>query len=291
MKKICLLLISTALIGWADRALSQTVDIELAFLIDTSSSILPSEFTTQRQAYVNLFNNDFYNRYVAPLNGRTLNGQVGTGRIAVNVFTFGSSSPTTAVINNIGWTQIASQANATAFANQIATISYIGGRTPIGLALQQTADSIFGNSFTAIQTVIDLSSDGQNTPTTTVPANPSPQTASNYARCAGNLANTACVNDTSQTIVAPGGVNVINAIGILPFQSLSTLELITYGTNLSGTTNIFEATDINVYETTLSNKLVAETGAPSQVPEPGLAFGLIGLGMFGVGKKCLSRRG
>ncbi|MEG3436978.1 DUF1194 domain-containing protein [Pannus brasiliensis CCIBt3594] len=290
MKKLCLLLLSTALVGWADRAWGAAVDIELAILMDTSSSVPPSEYAIQRQAYINTFSNNFYNQFVAPLNGVTLKpGQVGTGRIAVNIFTFGTVVPSTTVVRNVGWAEIASQADATAFANQIAAqLSYVGGRTPIGDALQTTADSMFNNTFDPIYSVIDISSDGQNVPT--IPAGLTPRTGSNYARCKG-LTNTTCVSDPTKSIVAPGGVDVINAIAILPFANQIILQSITYGNNLSGNPNhIFPAADASVYEETLAIKLGAEIGAPTAVPEPGLAFGLIGLGIFGVGKRCLSRR-
>lgn len=295
MRKLPLTLLTLALIGWTGQVRAATfVDVELAFLIDSSDSISDERFNQELQAYINIFTNDFYNRFVAPLQGQNINGRVGLGKIAVAAFKFGGTDSSNAFQTIADWTIIGNQNDATAFGSQFAGQTKIGGRTPLGFAIQSTADALFDNEIDdndidGAQLVMDISSDGLNAPPTGLEF-PTPEEASNYARCAGDLSDTACVDDPMR-MAAPGGVNVINSIsiGLTPPQVF--VEFVNYGINLSGSNqNAFLASSIDEYQSVLETKLTNElTPDNPRTPEPSLVLGIIGVGILGVSKKWIDR--
>jgi hypothetical protein len=279
LKKLPLTLISTALIGWAGQVQAMTlVDVELAFLLDGSDSVSEGNFDLQLQAYENIFRDNFYETFVAPLLGQNINGSVGLGRITVAAFQFGgfTDDPDEAFQTIVDWTEISNQAGADQVANGFEGATKIGGLTPLGFAIEQTADSMFNNTFQGAQLVMDISSDGFDDAQDGLFL--SPIAASDYARCAGVTAGCPPFPQVKE-----GGVNVINAIATSGINlDLNTLEQITYGTNLSGdTATVFLADNINDYEATLRAKISAEL-IPSRTPEPSLVLAMVTLGLVGI---------
>jgi Protein of unknown function (DUF1194) len=284
LKKLPLTLLSTALISWAGQVQAMTlVDVELVFLIDGSDSVSSSNFNQQLQAYENIFRDNFYETFVAPLLGQEIKGEVGLGKIAVAAFQFGgiTDDPDEAFQTIVDWTEISSQAGANSIADEFENVTKIGGFTPLGFAIQETADSMFNNAFQGTQLVMDISSDGFDDPQDGLFLNP--VTASNYARCAGVIAD--C---PASPQVRPGGVDVINVItNEENLSDLFLLQEISYGTNLSGdTTTIFEANNIDDYESTLRSKIGVELSL--RTPEPSLILALVSLGIFGIGSKWIN---
>jgi hypothetical protein len=163
------------------------VDVELAFLLDGSGSISEDNFGLQLQDYESIFRNNFYETFVASLLGQNINGSVGLGRIAVAAFQFGglTSDPNEYFQIIVGWTEISSQAGANTVANGFTNVTKINGLTPLGNAIQNTADSMFNNSFQGAKLVMDIPSDGLDRPQFGLSLNPID--ASDYARCGGNL--------------------------------------------------------------------------------------------------------
>jgi hypothetical protein len=281
-KKLPLTLISTALIGWASQVQAMTLgDVELAFLLDGSDSVSAENFNLQLQAYENIFRDNFYETFVAPLLGQNINGSVGLGRIAVAAFQFGgvTDDPEEAFQTIIDWTEISDQTGANQAADGFENVTQIGGFTPLGLGIEETAISMFNNIFRGAQLVMDISSDGLDSPQDELFIDPI--AASDFARCAGNF------NGCPQfPEVAPGGVNVINAIATRGSNlDLSLLEQITYGTNLSGDpATVFladNADNIEDYQEILWTKISAEL-IPPRTPEPSLVLAMVTLGLVGV---------
>ncbi|MEY3825434.1 MAG: hypothetical protein RLZZ148_246 [Cyanobacteriota bacterium] len=166
------------------------VDLELAFVIDGSSSTGPTAFEANNLAYYNIFTNNFYRDVVQPLAGKELApGQIGTGKIAVAAYQFGqrlgipTASPASPnACNNdpvtgreqcqaVDWTIIASQADANAFADKILNLLKIGGGTPLGAGIRQATfgsqafpnydmPGIINNDIDSIRRIFDLASDG-----------------------------------------------------------------------------------------------------------------------------------
>jgi hypothetical protein len=289
MKKLPLTLLTIALIGWTGQVKAATfADVELAFLIDSSDSISNDRFNQELQAYINIFTNDFYNRFVAPLQGQNINGRLGEGRVAVAAFKFGGTNAGNAFQTIADWTIISNQTEADDFGNQFVGQTKIGGQTPLGFAIQSAADTMFDNEIDGAQLVMDISSDGLNFPPSGL--NIRPLEASNYARCAGDLNDTACVTDPMR-MPAVGGVNVINSISIGSSPPVIFEQFVNYGTNLSGSNqNAFLASSLDEYQTTLDAKLTNElTPDNPRTPEPSLIVGIIGLGILGIGNKWTNR--
>lgn len=119
--------------------------LELGLVIDGSGSVSSSDFALQRDAYVNIFSNDFV--------GNFLTGDVDT--VYISFWQFASS-----VQEEVTWTTIQTNAEAQAFANAIASVTQLGGGTNTAGAINTVANSILSNAFDGDSEVIDLSSDG-----------------------------------------------------------------------------------------------------------------------------------
>lgn len=286
LKKLPLTLLSTALIGWSGQVQAMTlVDVELAFLLDGSNSVSVEDFNLQLQAYENIFRDNFYQSFVVPLLGQNINGSVGLGKIAVAAFQFGgpedATEPDQVFQPIVDWTEISDQTGADQVANGFENATKIGGFTPLGFAIEETANSMFLNDFQGAQLVMDISTDGQDSPQSNFII--SPVDASDFARCAGDFDDCPPFPE-----VGEGGVNVINAIATEGDDlDLGTLNLITYGTNLSGdAATIFFADTIDDYEATLRTKISAEL-IPPRTPEPSFVLAMVSLGIVGIGTKWL----
>ncbi len=120
--------------------------LELALVIDGSGSVSSADFALQKNAYVNIFSNNFATNF--------LSGDVDT--VYASFWQFASN-----VVEEVGVTTINSDATAQAFADLInANTSQLGGSTNTAGAINAAANSILNNGITADRQVIDLSSDG-----------------------------------------------------------------------------------------------------------------------------------
>jgi hypothetical protein len=119
--------------------------LEIGLVIDGSGSVSSSDFALQRDAYVNIFNNDFV--------GNFLTGDVDT--VYASFFQFASSTQ-----QEVGWVTIQTNADAQAFASAISSVTQLFGGTNTAGAINTVANSILTNAFDGDSEVIDLSSDG-----------------------------------------------------------------------------------------------------------------------------------
>lgn len=217
---------------------AQIVDLELSLLVDVSNSVSTSEFTLQRQGYVDAFNSaSVRNTILSTSNGRR-------GRIAANVVFWSGLGQQTEVV---GWTLLDSVSAIGDFASDIslAPRTYTGGRTAIGDALAFATPGFAANSFTGTRQVIDVSGDG-------------------------------ATNDGGDTLTArnaalAAGVDAINGIIILGESGLSAF----YNNNVVGGPGHFllTATGFDTFGTAIADKLKFEIGGA--VPEPS-TYGAIG---------------
>ena len=219
------------------------VDVELQLLIDVSGSVDGSEFSLQRQGYVNAFNSAaVQNSILSTANGRL-------GKIAVQAI-YWSSSNLQAIA--VGWSLLdtaqAIQDFATNLGNAARTSS---GSTAIGAAINFGVAQ-FANAFEGTTNVIDVSGDGDN----------NDGVAAAVARDAALLA----------------GIDRINGIAI-GSAALQTY----YQNNVIGGTNAFAllATGFDTFDAAIQTKLAAEIKGedptnPSTVPLPAAGWLLIG---------------
>jgi hypothetical protein len=217
---------------------AQLVDLELSLLVDVSNSVDSTEFTLQRQGYVDAFNNaSIRNSILSTSNGRL-------GRIAANVVFWSGVGQQTEVV---GWTLLDSAASIGTFASEIglAPRTYTGGRTAIGDALTFATPGFAANSFTGTREVIDVSGDGAT-------------------NAGGNTLN-------ARSAALTAGVDAINGIIILGETGLANF----YTNNVVGGSGHFllTATGFDTFGTAIADKLKFEIGGA--VPEPS-TYGAIG---------------
>lgn len=216
---------------------AQLVDLELSLLVDVSGSISSSEFTLQRQGYVDAFNSSRVQNAILSTSGGRY------GQIAANViFWSGLDQQTQAV----GWTLLDSVSSIESFADQLAAASrtFSRGKTAIGEAINYATPLFASNPFTGTRQVIDISGDG--------------------ATDAG--ADTAAARDAALA----AGVNSVNGIIILGESGLADF----YSNNVVGGPGHFLRTaTIGTFGDAIADKLELEIG--SAVPEP-TTYGAIG---------------
>jgi hypothetical protein len=182
--------------------------LEIGFVIDGSGSISSSDFALQKNAYVNLFSNNFATNF--------LTGGVDT--LVASFWQFASGT-----IQEVGWTTVNSNATALAFANLINTnTTQTGGGTNTAGAINTVANSILTNGITTDKQLIDLSSDG-------IPnSQPAAVTAATNALANGIVTNTLFVgtNPTGQAnlsaIASAGGGTAFIANSFIEYET--TLE-------------------------------------------------------------------
>ncbi len=146
------LLLGAALLVAPFGLRAQLVDLELSLLVDVSGSISATEFSLQRQGYVDAFNSvSVRNSILSTANGRF-------GRIAANVIYWSGLGQQTEVV---GWTLLDSAASIDLFADSIdlAPRTY-SGNTGVGDALAFATPLFASNTFTGTRQVIDVSGDG-----------------------------------------------------------------------------------------------------------------------------------
>ncbi len=134
----------------AHQAAAETVDLELALLVDVSGSISTSEFNLQRQGYVNAFSS-------AAIYNKIQGGAIGS-IAATLIYWSGENEQAQAV----GWTKISDQASSLAFANAIGAAGRpYSGLTAPGSAISFAQPLFDNNGFEGTRLVMDVSGDGQ----------------------------------------------------------------------------------------------------------------------------------
>jgi hypothetical protein len=299
MKKLPLLLLSSTLFGlfgWVSQARSATVvDVELAFLIDSSGSTLqpnPSApgltyFSTVMRSYHDILRDNFYNKYVGA-----------TGRVAIGAFQFGGVDRNTAVRQIAAWTLINSQADANALAARFfnpATNSTPtppqDGLSPLGFAIESMVNGftsatnpslnfqgLINNDFDGTRLAMDIATDGLFTFSPPTPSDIFilPEIASINAEIDG-------VARLSTIAIDNGVVN----------PDVVTLEKISFDTSLPITDPppvfLSPASSLGVYTITLADKISREI-PPTRTPEPNLTLGLVGIGLLGAGTRKFIQR-
>jgi len=254
MLKFANIALGTSLIGLSVFSVSgsaqalTTVDRQLQLLVDGSGSINDTDFGLQLDAYYSIFADpNFFKTYVEPLPNK---------QIAVGSTQFGSN-----VSEIAPQTLIASQEDATAFANFFKNVTKDDGLTNMTAAIKEGTKVLTTNTeFEGFKT-IDISTDG-------VPTNQTTATQASIDSIAS-------------------GVNVINAIGVGSGVDFDYLETdIARGTNANGSKAfVLEAETFEDFQNSLKEKFVKEILPPPAIPEPTTIVGLLTMSFFAVGSK------
>jgi hypothetical protein len=133
----------------AKDAHALAVGVELALLVDVSGSVDGSEYSLQKNGYINAFNN--------PALITAIQNSAG-GSIAVTYIEWSSSSQQ---IQSVDWMLVNDAASGAAFASAIgATTRPFSGGTNPDSAINFAVPLFSGNGFEGTRLVIDVSGDG-----------------------------------------------------------------------------------------------------------------------------------
>lgn len=224
------------------------VGLELALLVDVSSSVSATEFNLQKTGYVNAFSNTSLQNAIQAIGG-----------IAVTYIQWSGS---TQQQQSVGWTLINDPTSALAFASAIgaAPRPFSGGTAPAS-ALDFAAPLFFNNGFEGQRSLIDFSTDGGG------------QTTGSETLAARNAA-------------LSSGITSINGIVISELDSVT--NFYTNNAVGGQNAFLLQVDDFSEFQGGILQKLGRETecGGRDQlacaVPLPGsmplMALGLVGLG-------------
>jgi hypothetical protein len=251
---IALFVVAIALIPGTVTAIP--VDLELALLVDVSGSVDATDFSLQKNGYVQAFQS------ASIINAITLGGTYHS--IAATLVYWSDSA-----VQSVGWTLINDAASANAFANDIdAVIRPFSGQTGMTNAVNFGA-GLFINEFQGTRSVIDLSGDG-----------------SESVVCNSSEPNCWPLQDARDNALA-NGVTTINALfiqdrdffGVNPGDLINAIDYA--NDNLIGGPNAFVmvAANFEDFGAAIVSKLEREI---TPVPEPSVLI-LFGTGLVAFG--------
>ena len=247
---------------WTTSA--SATSMELALVLDGSGSINASNWQLQLQGYKDAFaSGTFYDDYVAPSPYDTL--YVGVYQFATNV------------VQEIGWTAINNNTDATAFGNMF-TFAQLTGWTDTQGAVQHATDGLLGNGIASAKMVMDISTDG------------------NPTLCDGGTSSysTNCPYGSNPTLAAIQAANssrangvTINALGVGNYVNSTFLDALVGINPVSNPEGFYlRASDFGQFGATLETKLGREI---TNVPEPASILLLLA-GMIGIFASGTRRR-
>lgn len=216
--------------------------IELALVLDGSGSMGYTGFTSQNQAYQNIFSSGtFYDDYL-----------VGGDQLYVSSWQFATGTQI-----EKSWFLIDDNASAVEFGDSFGDIEWIGGWTNTALTINTVSNDIIDNNINGDKQVINISTDG-------LPCLPKSQ---------GGCPQDFQISITEAVTAANNGI-VLNAIGIGDGVDSNYLEVITTPSN-----GFFELVDdFPVFQSALERSLFRGiNNSPTPVSEPGslALFGLV----------------
>ncbi len=223
------------------------VDLELWLGVDVSGSVDSSEFSLQRQGYVNAFKSSNVQNLITKA----------TSGIAVGYGYWSSSNEQNVAV---GWTLLKTAADANSFADAIAaTARPFSGLTGIGAAINFGANQIGTNDYEGTKKVIDISGDGTNN------SGVSPASARDAAAALGITINGLPILGSEANLDTYYQNNVVTADGfVVPAASFA---------------------DFNAAIEKKLTLEIGEVVPPAAVPTPALLPGLLGMGVAALRKR------
>lgn len=273
--KVFSILSAAALLTSSASAIS--VDVELALLIDVSSSIDNTEWDIQKNGYEAAFRD-------AGLQDLIANSPNG---VAVSYIEFATNQAT-----RVSWTHLTDAASSNAFADSIAALtrlnSGIGPLTEIAGAITFASDSISGNAFEGVRKIIDVSGDGKD--------NREPVSGGFFKvlekdDAAGFIVTGEKTAAAAQAAI-DAGVNQVNGLPVVtadvddPGLEAWYIQYVKAGTG----SFVTAANSFDDFEPTILEKLKTEIKEPEPegVPDSGATAALLGFGLLALG--AINRR-
>lgn len=231
----------------ASQASATSVGLELMLLVDVSGSVDSTEYSLQKQGYVQAFQSAAVQSAIAGSQG---------GAIAVTYIEWSGASQQAV---QVGWTLINDAASANAFAAAINGVARaFAGNTAIQDAIGKSYSG-FGtevggtaNGFESLRQVIDVSGDG-----------------------ADNASGTYAAAGGGRDAAVAAGVDAINGLPILGEGGLQAYYT-SYVKSASGF--VTPASSFADFATAIQSKLIQEI--TNDTPEPA-SLALVGVGLLG----------